>query len=635
MYLAKKQGPFATLGLAEDTWASNEHVIERRPVHRAMPRHRPRARGDVLRRARQGAARAVRLRLRRHRPPAAHVLARHRRPTTRPGPSSRVLDGRNVIDDLYRRMDDLVGKTMAKCAGDDTLLMVISDHGFGPFRRGIDLNRWLEENGYLDVDDGRRDEEHLAGVDWSRTRAFAIGLTASYINLKDKYSQGIVEPGAEADRLREEIAERLDRPGRSDENGESAVKRVYIASQVLPGPVQGQRPRPDPRLSARATASRGRRPSAGRPTRVFHDNTKAWSGDHCVDPSLVPGHPVLQPADRDARTRGCWTSARPCSRCSACAVPEYMDGKAADRGRARREAGRKPRAQTAPRSDDDGRIRERRSADATLLKGAAAAAAAGAAGCGVGGYWLGSGRRVSRSAARRSSSSASTAWTRGCRQRMMKAGQLPNLAKLRGAGGFSDLGTSMPPQSPVAWANFINGAGPGSHGIFDFIHRHPAGAVRAVLLRRRDPARRGRLGDRRPPAPARLLAVQPQAAADRAAPAGRRRSGTTSTPRACRRRSTTCRPTTRASPSQHGHHRCLCGMGTPDMLGTYGTYQYFAEDGPETPLDEGGGKRSSLTFDNETATRRDRRPGEQPAQDAGADRRSSSSSTATARPTRP
>ena len=56
-----------------------------------------------------------------------------------------------------------------------------------------------------------------------------------------------------------------------------------------------------------------------------------------------------------------------------------------------------------------------------------------------------------------------------------------------------------------------------------------------------------------------------------------------------------------ASPSQHGHHRCLCGMGTPDMLGTYGTYQHFAEDGPETPLDEGGGKTIRLTFDNETA----------------------------------
>ena len=47
------------------------------------------------------------------------------------------------------------------------------------------------------------------------------------------------------------------------------------------------------------------------------------------------------------------------------------------------------------------------------------------------------------------------------------------------------------------------------------------------------------------------------------------------------------------SPSHYGHHRCMCGMGTPDMLGTYGTYQYFSEDGPTEGLDEGGGKRSN------------------------------------------
>src|SRR5262249_53233421 len=114
-----------------------------------------------------------------------------------------------IIEDLYRRMDDLVGRTMAKCQDSDTLLMVISDHGFNSFRHRIDLTRWLEENGYLKVADARRGEEYLAGVDWSQTRAFAIGLTGIFLNIKDKYSQGIVAAGAEAERLREEIAERL------------------------------------------------------------------------------------------------------------------------------------------------------------------------------------------------------------------------------------------------------------------------------------------------------------------------------------------------------------------------------------------------------------------------------------------
>src|SRR3982751_5064826 len=51
---------------------------------------------------------------------------------------------------------------------------------------------------------------------------------------------------------------------------------------------------------------------------------------------------------------------------------------------------------------------------------------------------------------------------------------LPNLARLRASGSFSRLGTSSPPQSPVAWSTFITGMEPGAHGIFDFVHRDPA-----------------------------------------------------------------------------------------------------------------------------------------------------------------
>ena len=96
-----------------------------------------------------------------------------------------------------------------------TLLLVLSDHGFNTFRRGIDLNRWLEENGYLVVDDTRRGEDYLAGVDWSQTRAFAIGLTGIFLNIKDKYAQGIVAAGKEADELRDRCVVTLrDQPQR-------------------------------------------------------------------------------------------------------------------------------------------------------------------------------------------------------------------------------------------------------------------------------------------------------------------------------------------------------------------------------------------------------------------------------------
>src|ERR1035437_1731393 len=51
---------------------------------------------------------------------------------------------------------------------------------------------------------------------------------------------------------------------------------------------------------------------------------------------------------------------------------------------------------------------------------------------------------------------------------------LPNLPALRRQGDFRRLGTTIPPQSPVAWSTFITGQDPGGHGIFDFVHRDPA-----------------------------------------------------------------------------------------------------------------------------------------------------------------
>src|SRR5262249_52580678 len=240
-------------------------------------------------------------------------------------PDADRLAGRNVIEDLYRRMDDLVGKTVAKCRDDGTLLMVLSDHGFGPFRTGIDLNRWLEENGYLAVDDARRGDEHLAGVNWSKTRAFAIGLAGIFLNLKDKYDQGVVEPGREADRLREEIAERLEALA-DPTTGESAVKRVYIAGRFYRGPYKDNAP--DLIVGYRRGYRVSWEAAIGKTTRaVFHANTKAWSGDHCVDPSLVPGimfcnRPI---ADENPRLIAVPPTALSLS---GVVVPDYMDGKA-------------------------------------------------------------------------------------------------------------------------------------------------------------------------------------------------------------------------------------------------------------------------------------------------------------------
>jgi predicted AlkP superfamily phosphohydrolase/phosphomutase len=203
--------------------------------------------------------------------------------------------------------------------------MVLSDHGFNTFRRGIDLNRWLEENGYLKVADDRRHEEHLAGVDWSQTRAFAIGLTGIFLNIKDRYSQGIVAPGAEADRLREEIAGRL--AGLVDPaSGKGAIRRVYQAVKAYRGPYKEHAP------DLIVGYERGYRVSweaaIGKTSReIFHDNTKAWSGDHCVDPSVVPGVLFCNQPVQAENPRLVDIGPTVLDLFGA-RVPEYMDGKA-------------------------------------------------------------------------------------------------------------------------------------------------------------------------------------------------------------------------------------------------------------------------------------------------------------------
>jgi predicted AlkP superfamily phosphohydrolase/phosphomutase len=212
----------------------------------------------------------------------------------------------------------------------------------------------------------------------------------------------------------------------------------------------------------------------------------------------------------------------------------------------------------------------------TFLKTSVAATATAAIGGGA--YWIGSRKTAPRSLGKKVIVIGVDGMDPRLCQAMLDAGQLPNLARLRASGGFSPLGTSIPPQSPVAWANFINGAGPGSHGIFDFIHRDPHHQCRAVNSVSEVVAGEGP-----------QLRRQGEPFWDFLDAAG--------VPTTFYHLPSNYPP----SPSQHGHHRCICGMGTPDMLGTYGVFQHFSESCPPEGIDHGSGKQSRLTFENETA----------------------------------
>jgi predicted AlkP superfamily phosphohydrolase/phosphomutase len=174
-----------------------------------------------------------------------------------------------------------------KRLGKGDVLMVLSDHGFNSFRRGVNLNRWLLDNGYLALKEGADgSSEWLRDVDWSRTRAYCLGLTGMFLNLKGREAQGTVEP-TDAQALKAEIIGKLSGL-RDEEIGEVGIAEVFDTRKLYQGPYLVNAP------DMLIGYNRGYRVSwdcaSGMVSGpVFEDNTKAWSGDHCIDPRLVPG----------------------------------------------------------------------------------------------------------------------------------------------------------------------------------------------------------------------------------------------------------------------------------------------------------------------------------------------------------
>lgn len=286
-YLAKQQGSFATLGLVEDSWALNENVIDDDAfIEQCIQTDREREVMffDSLDKVTRGLCVCVFDGMDR----LQHTFWRDIDPghpvhEKRPRPA-----GVNVIEDLYKRMDVLVGKTLARCKNKDTVLMVISDHGFNSFRYGVDLNRWLEEKGYLKVVESKRELKHLAAIDWSRSRAFAVGLGGIYLNLKGRESKGIVAPGDEATQLLDEIAGKLCTLTDYRRQDARAIKQVYNTHAIYRGPYKDEAP--DLLVGFNREYRVSWETAIGQVTEhLFHDNLKAWSGDHCIDPTLVPG----------------------------------------------------------------------------------------------------------------------------------------------------------------------------------------------------------------------------------------------------------------------------------------------------------------------------------------------------------
>jgi predicted AlkP superfamily phosphohydrolase/phosphomutase len=283
-WLSKKHGLYGTLGLMEDTWGRNELALDdARFLEQTYLTHAERERMffEALSKTREGLCACVfdasdRIQ---------HMFWRYideRHPSPREDDAS----FSNTIRDMYIKMDELVGRARAELKPDDHLF-VMSDHGFASFRRCVNLNTWLASNGYLTLKDGKTvGRDYFQDVDWSRTKAFAVGLSGIYINRAGREANGIVS-ATEAAELKRQISEQLERL-LDPQDQSRAIRKVYDSEANYRGLYSNEAPdlivgyNPGYRVSWDSITGTVE-------AEVFSDNLKAWSGDHHVDPELVPG----------------------------------------------------------------------------------------------------------------------------------------------------------------------------------------------------------------------------------------------------------------------------------------------------------------------------------------------------------
>lgn len=293
--LFRQFGPFKTVGWAIDTWTPAEKFVDEatfmEDVEHTVGEFR-----TLLRAFLRGSDQLL-VHYFEYTDRIGHILWRALDPLHPAHDSERAVQLRRMVEEAYVLMDEIVGETMMAMEPQD-LLLVLSDHGFSSWRRSFHINTWLAREGYIGLTAPAGNLETLENlfdrgefwpnVDWRRTRAYHLGLGGLYINLAGREAQGVVAPGEEYERLRRELAAKLEAVV-DPATGRPAVSRVFLREQVY----RSFDPQLIPDLIV--TTAEGYRLSwqsalGGMPDRLFEDNTRVWSGDHCtLDPEVVPG----------------------------------------------------------------------------------------------------------------------------------------------------------------------------------------------------------------------------------------------------------------------------------------------------------------------------------------------------------
>jgi predicted AlkP superfamily phosphohydrolase/phosphomutase len=294
--LYERLGPYRTLGWAEATWPLNEDRIDEKTFM------------DDLFRAFDDRAQVILQRLDAHQwdllvgviestDRVQHMMWRLIDPQHPMYDKALAARFGDAIERVYRRCDDFVGEVLSRI-DTSTPILIVSDHGFHSFRQSVNLNTWLVQEGFMALQGqapGEKKLQDLFGggtfwenVDWTRTKAYAMGLGQIYLNLKGREGHGIVSPGADATSTEADLAARL--LTMTDPNtGQRIVDAVYKREDVYSGPYF------DNAAELQVGLADGYRVSwqstlGGSPPGIVYPNMKKWSGDHgSFDYKSTPG----------------------------------------------------------------------------------------------------------------------------------------------------------------------------------------------------------------------------------------------------------------------------------------------------------------------------------------------------------
>jgi predicted AlkP superfamily phosphohydrolase/phosphomutase len=215
------------------------------------------------------------------------------------------------IERVYKRADDFVGEVVRR-VGPGVPVMIVSDHGFHSWRKAVNLDTWLVQHGYMTLKGQQPGDKKLSdlfgggtfweNVDWSRTRAYAMGIGQIYFNLRGRESQGVVSPGAEAAALADELGAKLLSMQDPDDGG-AIVRAIYKRDDIYTGPYLHNA------AELQVGMNDGYRVSwqttlGGSPPGIVYRNDRKWSADHggydfaITSGVFVTGRPINTPSPR-------------------------------------------------------------------------------------------------------------------------------------------------------------------------------------------------------------------------------------------------------------------------------------------------------------------------------------------------